>query len=291
MRLPPSTRPNCLRASLLKSRTAAPTVASLTAGSRLPALEAGVLLAHVLHVDRAWLAAHPGAEVTPEHAAAARTLFARRLRDEPAAYLVGEREFFGLAFRVTPDVLIPRPETELLVELALARMPPGQRLRVLDLGTGSGAIAVALALERPMAEVHASDASAAALAVAADNAARHGVQVRFVLGNWFEALPGSAYDLIVCNPPYVAEADAHWSGEIRFEPRLALEGGEDGLACIRAIVAGSPRYLQRGGWLLLEHGYDQGDACTKLLRCHAYVELADCNDLAGIGRVSLGRRD
>lgn len=291
MRLPPSTRPNCLRASLLKSRTEAPIVAGLAAESGLPALDAGVLLAHALQVDRAWLAAHPLAEVTPAHAAAARALFARRLRGEPAAYLVGEREFFGRAFRVTPDVLIPRPETELLVELALERMPPGQRLRVLDLGTGSGAIAVTLALERPMPEVYASDASAAALAVAAGNAALHGVQVRLVHSNWFEALPDFPFDLIVCNPPYVAEGDAHFSGEIRFEPRRSLEGGKDGLACIRAVIAGSVRYLRPGGSLLLEHGHDQGDACTELMRRHAYAGIADCKDLAGIGRVSLGRRD
>ena len=290
MRLPPSTRPNCLRASLLESTRAAPTVASLAAESRLPALECGVLLAHVLRVDRARLASCPEAEVTPALAAAARSLFARRLRGEPVAYLVGEREFFGLTYRVTPDVLIPRPETELLVELALDRMPRERRMRLLDLGTGSGAIAVTLALERPCAEIDACDASAAALAVAAGNAARHGVRVRLVLSDWFTALRGSQYDLIVSNPPYVCALDPHLSGDLRYEPALALNGGGDGLAGIRVIASQASGFLSAGGWLLLEHGYDQGETCVQMLREAGYEDIADYPDLAGIARLCAGRR-
>jgi len=267
-----------------------PTAANLAAESRLPPLESSMLLAHVLGVERAWLAAHPEAELTSANAVAARSLFARRLRGEPVAYLVGEREFFGLGYRVTPEVLIPRPETELLVELALDRMPRERRMRVLDLGTGSGAIAVTLALGRPLAQVDASDASTAALAVASGNALRHGVAVRFVLSDWFSALRGSQYDLIVSNPPYVCAQDPVLSGDLRCEPALALNGGEDGLAGIRVIASQSSTYLSAGGWLVLEHGYDQGDACTELLRGAGYKDVADYPDLAGIARVCVGRR-
>ena len=174
-------------------------------------------------------------------------------------------------FGVTPAVLIPRPETELLVELALARMPANAAMRVLDLGTGSGAIAVVLAKQRPQARLTAVDLDYPALSVARANAKRHGVSVRFFCGDWFGALSGESFDLIVSNPPYVAAADPHLAaGDVRFEPQRALVGGADGLDCIRAIVAKAGAHLQAGAWLLFEHGYDQAEACRALLQAQGY---------------------
>lgn len=265
-------------------------VAGLLAGSLLPGIEARILLAHVLGVDRAWIAAHPEAAVAGRHAAEAQSLFERRREGEPIAYLTGEREFFGLAFHVTRDVLIPRPETERLAELALERLPRERASRVLDLCTGSGAVAVALAHARPLAQVTASDVSERALALAARNAVRHSVSIRIVRSRWFEALAGEKYDLVVCNPPYVASGDPHLrAGDLRFEPRIALDGGADGLACIRAVAGGAAPCLVPGGWLLLEHGYDQGAACVELLRLLGYGEVADYADLADLPRVCAGR--
>jgi len=187
-------------------------------------------------------------------------------------------------------VLIPRPETEILVELALQRMPEKASVRVLDLGTGSGAIAVALALERPQARLTAVEVDYAALSVARANAARHRVSVRFFCGDWFGALPGESFDLIVSNPPYVAAGDAHLAvGDVRFEPQRALLGGADGLDCIRAIVAKAGAHLGPGAWLLFEHGYDQAEACRALLEAGGYREVHSWPDLAGIPRVSGGR--
>jgi release factor glutamine methyltransferase len=265
------------------------TIGQLLAQSGLPPLEARMLLERVLGKTRAWLIAHadeaPGAEVEQAFAALAE----RRRQGEPIACILGKREFYGLEFGVTRAVLIPRPETELLVELALERIPGNAAQRVLDLGTGSGAIAVALAHERPQARLTAVDVDYAALAVARANAKRHRVSVRFFCGDWFGALSGETFDLIVSNPPYVAAGDPHLAmGDVRFEPQRALLGGADGLDCIRAIVAGAGAHLRAGAWLLFEHGYDQAEACRALLAAQGYREVQSWPDLAGIPRVSGG---
>jgi len=267
-----------------------PTIAQLLAQSELPPLEARMLLERVLGKTRAWLIAHADEAADAEAGQAFAALAERRRQGEPIAYILGKREFYGLEFEVNRAVLIPRPETELLVELALARIPERASARVLDLGTGSGAIAVALAHARPQARVTAVDVDYAALPVARANAKRHGVSVRFFCGDWFGALPGEAFDLIVSNPPYVAAEDPHLSqGDLRFEPQRALAGGADGLDCIRAIVASAGAHLSAGAWLLFEHGYDQAEACRALLQAGGYREVQSWPDLAGIARVSGGR--
>lgn len=259
------------------------------AQSGLPPLEARMLLERVLGKARAWLIAHADEAAGAGNEQAFAAMAERRRLGEPIAYLLGEREFYGLEFGVTPAVLIPRPETELLVELALARIAEDAAVRVLDLGTGSGAIAVALAKARPRARLTAVDVDYAALGVARRNAGRHRVSVRFFCGDWFGALAGERFDLIVSNPPYVAAADPHLAeGDLRFEPRRALVGGADGLDCIRAIVAKAPMHLQAGAWLLFEHGYDQAEACRTLLWAQGYREVQSWPDLAGIERVSGG---
>lgn len=245
----------------------------------------------VLEKNGAWLIAHADEAVSAKSEKAFAALAERRRQGEPIAYILGEREFYGLEFGVTPAVLIPRPETELLVELALERIPEDAALRVLDLGTGSGAIAVVLAKRRPQARLTAVDVDYAALAVARANAKRHGVSVRFFCGDWFGALQGETFDLIVSNPPYVAAGDPHLAlGDVRFEPQRALLGGADGLDCIRAIVAKAEAHLNPGAWLLFEHGYDQAEACRALLEVRGYREVQSWPDLAGIPRVSGGIR-
>ncbi len=265
-------------------------IAQLVLLSGLPPLEAHMLLERVTGKSRAWVIAHAR---EPANAATERSFAAlaeRRGRGEPIAYILGTREFYGLEFQVTPAVLIPRPETELLVELALERIPEDAPVRVLDLGTGSGAIAVALAKARPRAQLTAVDMEEAALAVARANARKHVVGVRFLRGDWFGALAGERFDLVVSNPPYVAAADPHLTeGDVRFEPRTALSGGADGLACIRAIVASAKSHLRPGGWLMFEHGYDQAERCRALLRSSGYTAVQTWPDLAGISRVSAGR--
>lgn len=266
------------------------TLAQLLEQSGLPLLEARMLLGHALGKPRAWLIAHADEAAGAEAEQVYLALAQRRRQGEPIAYLLGEREFFGLEFRVAPAVLIPRPETELLVELALARIPADAAARVLDLGTGSGAIAVALAKQRPQARLTAVDVDYAALTIARANATRHKVGVRFFCGDWFGALSGESFDLIVSNPPYVAAADPHLAmGDVRFEPQRALVGGADGLDCIRAIVAKAPAHLHPGAWLLIEHGYDQAAACRALLEARGFQEVQSWPDLAGITRVSGGR--
>ncbi len=243
----------------------------------------------VLEKNSAWLIAHADEAVSAKGEQAFAALAGRRALGEPMAYILGEREFYGLELRVTPAVLIPRPETELLVELALARIPQDAAARVLDLGTGSGAVAVALAKARPQARLTAVDVDYAALGVARENARRHGVRVRFFCGDWLGPVPGETFDLIVSNPPYVAAEDPHLlQGDVRFEPERALVGGADGLDCIRAIVAGARRQLSPGAWLLLEHGYDQAEACRGLLEAAGYAGVQSWPDLAGISRVSGG---
>jgi release factor glutamine methyltransferase len=268
------------------------TVRSALAQSGLVPLEAQVLLAHALGRDRAWLAAHATDALARDDAERFFALARRRRGGEPVAYLTGCREFWGLMLGVTPAVLVPRPETETLVEAALARLPSDRPLRVLDLGTGSGAIALALAHERPRAEVIATDASEAALAVAGDNAARLGIaNVRFLRSDWYAQLPdGARFDAIVSNPPYVATGDPHLTeGDLPFEPASALLAGADGLSALRTIVAGAPSRLAPAGWLLVEHGYDQAAAARALLEGAGFEALASLRDLAGIPRVAAGR--
>jgi release factor glutamine methyltransferase len=265
------------------------TIGSLLRESGLPRSEAELLLCVLLGRERAHLIAHAEEAIDSSKACSAQVWFARRRAGEPASYITGWREFYGLALQVTPEVLIPRPETERLVELALERLPLGAPGRVLELGTGSGAIAIALASERPGLGIVATDVSEAALALARRNARNHGAEIAFVLSDWFEELGQDPFDLIVSNPPYVAAGDTHLErGDLRFEPRLALLGGEDGLACIREIAARAQGRLRPGGSLLLEHGYDQGDRCVELLNALGYAEVADFHDLAGWPRTCAG---
>lgn len=255
-------------------------------------LEAQALLGHVLHRPRAYLLAHPEAALSDADQAQFEALLTRRERGEPIAYILGEREFFGLTFHVTPDVLIPRPDTELLVELALDLIPEGETLEVLDLGAGSGAVAIAIAKQRPKAHVTAIDQSGKALAVARDNAHRLGAaNLRFMQGDWFAPLDkGARFDVIAGNPPYIAERDAHLAqGDLRFEPKAALASGADGLDAIRAIASQAAQHLTPTGWLLLEHGFEQGAACRKIFAEHGFQGISSHRDLAGLERVTAGR--
>ena len=253
-------------------------------------LEARVLAAHAWSVDPAWLIAHDTDSVTPARRTAFETLVACRQAGTPIAHLVGTREFYGRTFEVSADVLIPRPDTELLVELALARIPSDRCVTVLDLGTGSGCIALTLALERPLARVTAVDRSAAALDVARRNALLLGASVDFVTSDWFAALGDRQFDLIVSNPPYVARSDAHLlRGDVRFDPLSALVAGSDGLDDLRQLTAAAPAHLRPGGWLLLEHGYNQADHVRVLLQNNAFRNTSDWCDLGGMPRVSGGQ--
>lgn len=253
--------------------------------------EAGILLAHALGKPRSWLVAHADDVPDAAGAEAFAALVERRAAGEPVAYLTGHRGFWTLELEVTPATLIPRPETELLVELALARLPRDGVPRVADLGTGSGAIALALARECPHARVLATDASAAALAVARRNAETNRIRnVAFVQGDWFGALAGEHLDLIVSNPPYIAAGDPHLAqGDLRFEPSSALASGSDGLDDIRRIVDGARTHLVAGGWLLFEHGWDQGAAARGLLEAAGYGGVFTAQDLEQRDRVSGGR--
>jgi release factor glutamine methyltransferase len=256
----------------------------------LDPLENRILLCHATGLTRIQLITQSERPLTADEAARLEALVARRLAGEPIAYIVGKREFFGLDFEVSDAVLIPRPDTELIVELALERLPRGDA-RLLDMGTGSGAIAVSMAHARPDARVTALDVSEAALAVARRNAAANGATVRFLPGDWYAALGADErFELIASNPPYIAAGDAHLAqGDLRFEPVGALTDHADGLAALRTIVAGAPGYLADGGWLLLEHGYDQAAAVRELLAARGFGEVRSWQDLAGIERVSGGR--
>jgi len=276
--------------------TDATTVRRALAQAGLVPLDAQILLAQVLGRDRAWLVAHDDAALTAEQADAYFALARRRRDGEPVAYLTGVREFWGLPFLVSPAVLIPRPETETLVELALARLPEHREVGVLDLGTGSGAIAIAIARERPRARVLAADASAEALALARENARRLGAgNVEFVQSDWYADLPrnwpGAPFALIASNPPYVAADDPHLGeGDVRFEPVRALSPGGDGLAAIRTIVGGAHERLAPGGTLVVEHGYDQAERVRELFAAAGLADIVSVRDLAGIPRVVAGRR-
>ncbi len=260
-------------------------------------IDAQYLLADILGVGRASLIANAERDLEADAAQQFSQRVARRAGGEPVAYLIGTREFYGRDFIVNRDVLIPRPETEILIEQALARLSgqiwPENRTsaRVLDMGTGSGAIAITLALEAPSAHVTACDISAAALDIARQNAHQLAARVEFVESNWYSALAGDRFDLIVSNPPYVADGDAHLSeGDLRFEPKTAVtDGSDDGFASIRTIVAGAANHLTAGGWLLFEHGYDQAPAARDLLLKAGFDNLICTRDLAGIERVSGGQ--
>ena len=256
-------------------------------------IEAQALLRSALgDVSRAWLIAHEHDALQPAQIEQFQTLLNRRLAGEPVAYILGRREFYGLDFTVTPEVLIPRPDTELLVELALGRIPSNAPSRVLDLGTGSGAIAISIASQRPQAEVTATDSSNAALAVARANAVKlKAPNVHLLQSDWFAALENEIFDVIVCNPPYVAAGDPHLrQGDLRFEPAGALAAGVDGLDAIRQLVMQVPAHLARGGWLLLEHGYDQAQAVAALLGANGFTQVESRPDLAGVQRVTMARR-
>ena len=253
--------------------------------------EAEQLLLHVIGRDRAWLFAHGDAALADADASAFEALLARRIAGEPVAYLVGHRGFWTLDLQVSPATLIPRPETERLVELALERLPADRPLRIADLGTGTGAIALSLASERPRAQVVATDSSADALAVARANGVSNAIaNVEFRHGSWWAPLQGERFHLVASNPPYIADGDAHLAqGDLRFEPPTALSSGADGLEAIREIVGDASTHLMPGGWLLLEHGWDQGAAIHALMTAAGFVDVATETDLEQRDRVTLGR--
>jgi release factor glutamine methyltransferase len=260
------------------------------AGGDSPRADAEILLAHVLGRPRSYLVAWPEQPLAPEAWAAFQRLVARRAEGMPVAYLTGTRGFFGLELAVTDAVLIPRPETELLVEAALERLPHGP-CALADLGTGSGAIALAIASVRPEARVVAVEASPRALAVARANAERLGLRnVELRQGDWCQGLGDERFDMIVSNPPYIRAGDPHLGqGDVRFEPAMALASGPEGLDAIRAILACAPAHLKSGGWLLFEHGYDQAEAVAGLLQGAGFSAVQTLSDLLGHGRVTLGR--
>jgi len=303
---------------------------SLSAGSATPLLDAQLLLAAACGVSRSSVLAFPERELTVAAGERFAAAVARRAQGEPLAYLVGERDFFSLTLRVAPAVLVPRSETEHLVEEALARLPApaperGSRAaedgapaaedgapaaedgapaaedgapaaqheapaRVLDLGTGSGAIALAIKRQRPDVDIVGADVSPEALAVARANGERLGLEVRWVVSDWFAGLDGRRFDLILCNPPYVRSGDPHFDGALRFEPRGALDGGPDGLDAVRRVLAGAPRHLESEGALLLEHGYDQRQEIAALAAAQRFEVTGGGRDLAGLDRYLVLRR-
>ena len=281
-------------------------------------LEAQLLLQHTLNVNRAWLIAHEHENLPPNIHEAYRAVLQKRLNGEPIAYILGVREFYGLKLKVTPDILIPRPDTETLVEAALAKIPQNplspttsfrrksessdvmtldsdfrrnDELKILDLGTGTGAIALAIAKHRPLAQVIAIDVSENALKIAQENAQNLQItNVQFILSDWFSALKNQHFDLIVSNPPYIEANDAHLKqGDLRFEPLIALASGQDGLDDIRSIIQIAPQHLNPHGWLMLEHGYNQAESVAALLKQAGFSNISHAQDLAGINRVTLGR--
>jgi len=260
------------------------TVGEALRNPSIDAREARLLLAAATGFSEASVVAYPERHIPPEAQERFEDFVDRRNKGEPVAYILGRKEFYGLELAVNPAVLIPRPETELLVELALQRAFSS----VVDLGTGSGAIALAIKRQRPQARVVAVEASAAALVVAQRNAVKHGLEIEFRHGRWLEPLAGERFDLILANPPYVAEGDPHL-GDLGFEPRGALVSGPDGLDAIREIAREAPRYLSPGGWLLLEHGMGQDGHVRTLLSQAGLEEVDSCPDLARIPRVAGGK--
>lgn len=261
------------------------------ARGRIDSVDARILLREASGATAAQLVAFPERALAPAAAQCFMDWLSRRADGEPVAHLLGEREFYGRVFRVSPATLIPRPDTELLVERALEHLKDRAQPRVLDLGTGSGAIAISLALECPDANVCAVDFSPAALDVAQHNALALGARVDFRSGSWFAPLAGERFDCIVSNPPYIAEADPHLAqGDLRFEPLTALASGADGLSDLCQIITAAPAHLNPDGWLLLEHGYDQADIVRALLADAGFTRVESWRDLAGIERVSGGQR-
>jgi len=261
----------------------------LASSSASPRLDAEVLMADLVCWPRSTVMAFPGRTLPQGMTDEFRGLIRRREEGTPLAYLTGRREFYSLDLRVSAETLVPRPETELLVDQLLERVRPIEAVSILDLGTGSGAIALAIKRQRPDARVVAVDWSAAALSVAIDNGNRLKIQVEWLLSDWFEALEGRLFDFIVANPPYVERGDPRLvSGDLRHEPRMALDGGVDGLDSIREIIAGAPRVLAPGGTLLLEHGYDQAPAVARSFRALGFRRIETYKDLAGQDRTTVG---
>lgn len=261
------------------------TVQQALSASGIDPREARLLLATATGFSEASVLAHPERELPFEIQKSFLEMTARRAAGEPVAYILGRKEFYGLELAVTPAVLIPRPETELLVDLALARKPAS----VVDIGTGSGAIALALKRHLPAARVVATDASAAALEVAKRNAVRFALEIELRHGRWFEPLAGERFEAIICNPPYVVADDPHLAG-LQYEPRLAIVAGADGLDAFRVLAREAPGHLLPGGWLLLEHGAGQHEAVRALLEAAGLETTESWPDLAGIPRVSGGKR-
>jgi len=256
-------------------------------------LDAELLLAHVLHQSRTWLYTWPDKTLNSKQLTAFEVLIQRRLSGEPIAHIIETRAFWDLVLRVTPDTLIPRPETERLVELALERIPLEASWRIVDLGTGTGAIALALAKERPTCRVLATDKSSAALEVATENARLNQIaNVTFRLGDWLGAIDeDSLFEMIVSNPPYIKEDDPHLQqGDVRFEPASALQAGTQGLDDLQHIIIEALHHLKPGGWLVLEHGYDQGATVKRLLQQTGYQQVEDYTDLAGQPRIAVGSK-
>ncbi len=253
-------------------------------------LEAQYLLQHIMKVNRAWLISHENDALQPSIHAGFEVLLKRRLKGEPIAYILGYREFYGLKLKVTPDTLIPRPDTETLVEAALAKIPNSASCSILDLGTGTGAITLAIAKHRPQAHITATDTLQAALNIALENAQNLNItNINFVLSDWFSALNNEKYDVIVSNPPYIEQDDAHLQqGDLRFEPISALASGKEGLDAIRHIVKTAPQHLNSHGWLLLEHGYNQASEVRKLLTQHGFIAVSSVKDFGGNERVTQG---
>lgn len=278
-----------IRSALLQAQL------QLNSSPRLDAIdarfEAQLLLQHLLSVNRAWLIAHENDTLAADVQAEFEQLINRRANGEPIAYIVGSREFYGLNLEVTPATLIPRPDTEILVDAALNKIPADKSLQILDLGTGTGAIALAIAQQRPQTQVTAVDASQAALEVAISNSKQlHIANIHFLLSDWFNNLNGRLFDVIVSNPPYIENSDAHLNqGDLRFEPASALASGADGLDDIRCIIDSCLLHLKPQGWLMLEHGYNQAAAVADLMAQIGLVNIETFKDLGGNDRVTIGK--
>lgn len=264
--------------------------ARLSLTSHSAATDISLLLQHVLQKNSAWLRLHEDDVLLSDDVARLEALLLRREQGEPVAYLLGEKGFWSLDLQVTPATLIPRPDTELLVEMALEKLPKDTACSVLDLGTGSGAIALAVAKERPDVVVTAVDQSADALVVAKANAEKNGLSLRLLQGNWFSPVAGETFDMTLSNPPYIAENDPHLTqGDLRFEPMTALASGKDGLDDLRLIVLQSPLYLKPSAWLVVEHGFDQGEAVRTLFSQAGFSWVETRRDIEGRERTTLGQ--